>query len=178
MRVRYSLILASALMLAIGIAASAPAGAATSSTGFAATLLGSNEVPPNASPASGSAFVVLSGDGTPGNPYSISYSLTYSGLVANRTASHFHGPATPAVNAPVIFGIATAGPTSGTISGVWDNTSSPALNATHVNYLMTGQLYFNVHSQTYPGGEIRGQILLDATPTSRSTWGRIKQLYR
>jgi len=178
MRVRYSLVLASALMLAIGIAASAPAGATPGTTGFAATLLGVNEVPPNASPASGSGFAVLSGDGTPGNPYSISYSVSYTGLVAPRTASHFHGPADAAHNAPVIFGIATSGPQSGTISGVWDNTSSPALNATHVSYLMNGQLYFNVHSQTYPGGEIRGQILPDATPTSRTTWGRIKQLYR
>lgn len=177
MRVRYSIVLVSALMLAIGIAAAAPAGA-TGSTGFAATLSGSNEVPPNASPATGSGFAVLSGDGSVGNPYSISYSVSYSGLLSSRTASHFHGPATPAQNAPVIFAIASSGPTSGTISGVWDNTSSPALNATHVGYLMNGQLYFNVHSTTFPGGEIRGQILPDATPTSRSTWGRIKQLYR
>ena len=172
MRVRYSFVFASALMLAIGIAAFAPAGAATSSTGFAATLSGANEVPPNASPASGSGFCVLNGTGTVGDPYVLSYSVSYSGLTTTRTASHFHGPATPAANAAVVFGIAGAGPTSDVISGVWN------IDATNLTRLQSNLLYFNVHSGNFPAGEIRGQILPDATPTSRTTWGRIKQLYR
>jgi hypothetical protein len=42
-----------------------------------------------------------------------------------------------------------------------------------------GKAYFNVHSASFPGGEIRGFLqLLNPTSASPTTWGRIKQLYR
>ena len=159
MRIRYSIIAALAVSLAV-----APAHA---SSGFVATLDGLQEVPPNASPASGTGFFVLDNTGT-----QLTYSVTYSGLTANRTAAHFHGPALPGVNAGVVFPIAGTGPTSGNISGTW------AIDPTNVTRLNSGLLYVNIHTGNFPGGEIRGQVVPDATPARSTSWGKIKALYR
>jgi hypothetical protein len=64
-------------------------------------------------------------------------------------------------------------PTCGTINDTWSG-----LTATQVGWLNTQQLYVNIHSQQFPGGEIRGQILPEATPTGVASWGKIKMLYR
>ena len=159
MRIRYSLI--ATLVTALAVAP------ALADTGFIANLSGLNEVGPNASPASGTGFLVLNNAGT-----LLTYSVTYSGLLAARTAAHFHGPALPGVNAGVVFGIAGSGPAAGNISGTW------AIDPTNVARLNSGQLYVNIHTSVFPGGEIRGQVVPDATPSRPSSWGRIKTLYR
>jgi hypothetical protein len=164
MRLRYSLALALVALLAIG-------GSAIADTGMVANMNGAQEVPANASPAVGNAIAVLNNAGT-----SLSFTVNYTGLVAPVTANHIHGPAPVGVNAGVIFPInQNIGSTSGVLAGTWN---APALTAVYVNYLLTGQTYFNIHTQSFPGGEIRGQILLDATPNKASTWGKIKNLYR
>ena len=43
--------------------------------------------------------------------------------------------------------------------------------------LAEGRAYFNVHSDTYPGGEIRG-FLTNSIPVEDTTWGKVKSLYR
>ena len=151
--------------LIVVIAALVPA-ASFAGTGFSAVLNAAQEVPTNASTATGVGTCVLNDAQT-----QLTYTVMYTGLVANRTASHFHGPALAGVNAPVVFGIAAAGSPSGTISGVWNLTPTDVAN------LFAGKFYFNVHSQTYPGGEIRGQISMDVTPTRNTSWGRIKRLF-
>jgi len=159
MRLRYSILTALALSLSI-----APAHAAT---GYSCAIDALQETPPNASPASGTGVFILNDAGT-----SLAYTVSYSGLTANRTAAHFHGPAGPGVPAGVVFGIAGAGPTSDVISGTW------AIDATNLGRLNAGLLYINIHSGNFPGGEIRGQIGADATPANKVSWGRIKALYR
>jgi len=167
MRVRYSIVIALVSVLAI------TSSVANANTGFVVSLSGLNEVPPNASPASGTAFAVLDNTGT-----ILTYSVTYSGLLAPRTASHFHAIAAPGANASVQLPIAAGGPTSDSFSG------SGAVNATLLTGLTTPsgdgsvKVYLNVHSSQFPGGEIRGQLVPDATPTHNVSWGRIKALYR
>ena len=172
MRVRYSIIVA--LGLAFALANSTPAPAAT--FGYIATLLGTNEVGPNASPATGQAFLVWDDVA-----HTLSTSGTFSGLTAPLTAGHIHGPGGPGVNAGVIHGFPALptpgglplGATAGSWSDVW-----LGLSPVQEGYLTSGLLYVNLHTQNFPGGEIRGQVRPDATPSHAVSWGRIKALYR
>jgi len=70
--------------------------------------------------------------------------------VASPTASHIHGPAYPGTDAAVSFAFPNfTSPITGTTT----------LSVAQAGYLTSGQMYVNVHSTAYSGGEIRGQIL-------------------
>jgi hypothetical protein len=121
-----------------------PAAATTRS--FSATMTGGQEVPPNASPGTGSASVTLDPDGT------LHWTVSYQNLTGPATAAHFHGPATPGMNAGVVVniaGTAPANPMQGTAH----------LNTTQVADLVAGRWYVNVHTAANPNGEIRGQVV-------------------
>jgi CHRD domain len=161
MRLRYSITLALVATIAL-------AGSAIAATGLVATLSGAQEVGPNASPGIGNGIVVIDNAGT-----SLTYSVPFGGLVAPVTANHFHRAAF-GVNGPVIFGIGQCiGLFSGTLAGTW-----PAMTPVQVSDMIAGLYYLNIHTTAFPGGEIRGQLFLDATKTNAATWGRIKQMYR
>lgn len=118
---------------------------------FSASLDGSQEVPPNVSTATGFGTVLLND-----TEDMISVNLSFSGLSASAVAAHIHGPALPGVNAAVKFPLmlgSALGATSGTIA-----EQVFAITATDVTHLKNGLFYFNVHTTTFPGGEIRGQI--------------------
>lgn len=122
---------------------------------FSANLSGSQEVPSNLSPATGFGSVLLSDDQT-----SITVSLNFSGLLAAQTAAHIHGPAAPGVNGPIVFPL-PLGQVSNAVFAI-----TPAQAASLMNELF----YFNVHSQLFRGGEIRGQILAVPEP---APWGLV-----
>src|ERR1700694_1365872 len=64
---------------------------------FTATLTGAQEVPPNASPATGSGIVTLNTAET-----MITVTLSFSGLTGGpASAAHIQGPAAPGTNGPV-----------------------------------------------------------------------------
>ena len=113
---------------------------------FAAQLSSAQEVPANASSATGTG--VLSFD-----PASKKFSarITLSGLAA--TAAHIHA-GTPGISGPVIFPLSET--TVG--SGVWVSAADETLNVAELALLKAGGLYFNAHSAALPNGEIRGQI--------------------
>ena len=136
-----------AVLAAAGISA-VPAGAAML---FQANLNGLQEVGPNNSPGTGYGTVLLNDAEN-----LITVNENWSGLLAPATASHIHGPALPGVNAGVLFplsGVPAA--TAGTIP-----EQSFAISAAQVVQLKGGLYYFNVHTSAYPGGEIRGQIVI------------------
>ncbi len=111
-----------------------------------ATLDGASEVPTNSSAGTGSGFMTIT-NGV------MNYSFTFANLSANATAAHIHGPAAPGGTAGVIIpfsGVPSA--TSGSFSG----TVSP--NSSTLFWLITGQTYANIHTTSFPGGEIRGQV--------------------
>ncbi len=111
---------------------------------FAATINGANEVPTNASTATGAmtgSFDKVS--------KILTLSFTYSGLTA--TNMHIHKGAA-GVSGGVLFGLSSA-PFSSPVA-----YTSPALSAGQEDSLMTNLYYINIHSATFPGGEIRGQI--------------------
>ena len=112
---------------------------------YKVTLDAKSEVPPNASPATGSADV----DYDPVTK-KLTWTLTYSGLTGPATAAHFHGPA-------------DAGKAAGVKVPIPGAASSPAegsatLTDEQAADFLAGKYYINVHTAANPGGEIRGQV--------------------
>ncbi len=125
-----------------------------------ATLDGLQEVPPNASPGIGTG--IMSYDDVTNQ---LNWNITFSGLLAGTTASHFHGPAAPGVAAGVQVTIplgASLGATSGTLIGM------ATLTATQETQLLSDLWYINIHTSAFPGGEIRGQV--QVVPIPAAVW--------
>lgn len=112
---------------------------------------GANEIPANASTAK-ATIVGTYNDVT----NQISYSIVFSGLTTNSTAAHFHGPATTAQSAGVV--IAHAGFPTGVTLGFY--SGSQTLTEAQEAQLLAGLWYSNIHSTTFPAGEIRAQIIM------------------
>lgn len=125
-----------------------------------ATLTGSQEVPPNTSPATGSASLVYE---TATNE--ISYVVSFTGLTTGLTNAHIHFGAA-GVAGPVIlpFSNLPLGQTSGILAGVLTSADFVAAGglttfAQAVQAIQAGNTYVNIHTSTFPGGEIRGQLV-------------------
>lgn len=133
------------LLLAAMLAISAAAQASV----FVTTLTGAEEVPSNSSSASGIVLLIV-------NDVTGAFSLTggYLDLDADITAAHIHGPAAPGVNAAVLVPLNHTGGTLGTLSAVG------VFNATQLPIVLAGLAYVNVHNSSFPGGEIRGQLVI------------------
>lgn len=115
------------------------------STGFTAQLSGASEVPPTTSAATGTLEASLDKDTN-----TLSWTVTYSGLSSPLTAGHFHGPAMPGQNAGV------AVPLGGNLTSPIKGQAT--LTAAQTADLMAGMWYVNLHTETNPNGEIRGQV--------------------
>lgn len=116
------------------------------------TMAGSQEVP--AVPTSATGTIVADYNRL---TKTLSYSIQFSGLTDSAVAAHIHGLAEPGINAGVLqtfnnFPRRKAGTYSGSllIDGV---------KFTEEN-LLASKYYMNIHSKTYTGGEIRGQLVL------------------
>ncbi len=142
------------------VAASFLAGAASADLYFfSADIGGANEVPPNGSPAVGFMIGTFD-DGS--NTLSFSWSIT-DDLVGEPSApgAHFHH-APAGSNGPIVFGFrADDWELAG--NDVWAN-----MTAEQVGWLFDGEIYINFHTTAFPGGEVRGQVLLVPTQASMS----------
>ncbi|MCW1971127.1 MAG: CHRD domain-containing protein [Anaerolineae bacterium] len=78
----------------------------------------------------------------------VTYNISFANLSSAETAAHFHGFAPAGSTAPVLINLAAGSPKI----GVWQYTDAQE------NGLLSGQVYANVHSTNYPGGEIRAQL--------------------
>jgi uncharacterized repeat protein (TIGR01451 family) len=110
---------------------------------FVANLDGSQETPSNATNAKGTATILLNEDET-----SALVSLRFRNLTGEQTMAHIHGPASAGQSAPPIFDLPNGNFTDFQI------TLTPA----QVADLKAGKFYANVHSASFPAGEIRGQF--------------------
>jgi len=141
-------------------------------------LNGLNESPPNASPATG--FATLTYNAT---LHTMRVEVSFSGLTGTTTASHIHASATMtpftgtagvASQTPSFTGF-PLGVTSGSYDNTFDLTLASSWNASYVAgnggttasaeaalyaQMESGRAYLNIHTSTFPGGEIRG-----VTPT-------------
>jgi len=126
---------------------------------FNVTLNGAQETPPTGSPAIGQATLTLED-----TLNVLLVQLSYSGLVAPATNAHIHCCAPPTTTAPVVIPFIPAGFVTGSTSGAF--TGIFLLSATEVGFIESGQAYVNIHSDTFPGGEIRGNISVIPEPST------------
>jgi len=80
----------------------------------------------------------------------LSWTVTYAGLSGPVTGAHFHGPALPGENAPVVL------PLSGSLTSPIQGTA--ILTPEQATDFLAGKWYVNLHTAAHPGGEIRAQI--------------------
>lgn len=141
-----SLIFTALLFTVIGLASckKSTTTPTSSNSTFVATLNGASETPGTGSAATGTATFTY-------NPstYILSGTVSFSGVTA--TAAHIHKGAVGTAGA-VVFTLGTALPTS-------PISFSSVLDANELADLMANLYYVNVHSASFPGGEIRGQLL-------------------
>ncbi len=146
---------------------------------FTAHLDGASENPPNLSPGSGSATIIIDLDSALSLVGTMRVMADFEDLIGTTTAAHIHCCTPPPNNA----GVATQTPTFtrfplGVTSGSYDATFDLALPSSFTALfisanggtlegaaaallagLQAGQAYFNIHTTFVPGGEIRGFLV-------------------
>ena len=151
-------------------------------------LSGPNEFPANSSPGTGKAVVTIDGNFM---RVQVTFSglvpQTSAGLPSGTTASHIHAPTPIPLSLSSTAGVATQTPTfagfplgvrAGTYDHTFDMTQNSSYNPAYITAnggtaasaftalktaIAAGRSYLNIHSNAFPGGEIRGFLL--ACPT-------------
>ena len=156
---------------------------------YSATLNGPSEFPVNSSPGIG--FGLVNYDDV---AHTLQVQVTFSGLQGTTSAAHIHAPTT----APFFqnAGVATTGGagfagfplgvTSGTYSNTLDLTQASSWNGSFVtanggtpagaesalaSAMAGGLAYFNIHSSSFGGGEIRGFLVPVPEPSALALFG-------
>lgn len=161
-----------ALALAAALCCAAPA-AQAAITVYTTTLSGAAEAPPNASPATGWARVTLDDVA-----HTMRVEASFADLLGATTAAHIHcctptagtGTAAVATSTPSFVGF-PLGVTSGFMDATYDMSLASSYRAAFITAsggttagaeaalfqgIDDGLAYFNVHTTSVPGGEIRG----------------------
>lgn len=163
------------------VALLAAASAQAQITTYTAVMSGANEVP--VVPTTGTGFFTATYDAS---TFTLSLTETFSGLVSATTISHIHCCTAPGSNVGVSTPLPSfpgfpAGVLAGTYSNSFDLSLPGSFNPAFVtaqggllnarNALLagmaSGNAYINIHTQGFPGGEIRG--IITATPEP-GTW--------
>ena len=159
-----------------GLASTSQAGVFT----YTVVLDGPSESPSNASPGIGSAVVTVND-----TLFTMNVNVSFSGLTGTTTASHIHaatavantGTAGVATQLPSFTGF-PLGVTAGSMNQTYDMTLASSYNPSYVTanggttasafsalkaVMDAGKSYYNIHTSTFGGGEIRG-FLTAAAP--------------
>ena len=167
--------------LAIAIAMLLASTTANAQTYFA-NMNGASEDTPNNSTGTGFAQVTLDLA-----LHTLQIDVTFSGLTGTTTAAHVHAPTTTpftgaagvATQTPYFVGF-PIGVTSGTYSHMFNTLDTSTWNSSYVTAnggtaagaeaafaqaLAEGRAYFNIHSSTFGGGEIRGFLAVPEPTT-------------
>jgi len=155
---------------------------------YTVTLSGPNESPVNASPGTGSGFVEYNN-----TQHTLQLQLSFGGLQGTTTASHIHATTTSPLSGTA--GVATTlptfanfplGVTAGTYSNTLDLTAPSSYNPAFVTAnggtpasaeaalaaaMAGGEAYWNVHTTSFPGGEIRGFLVPVPEPSTLALAG-------
>jgi len=162
---------------------------------YSVTFSGAAEAPPNASPGTGYGEVDID-TGT----HQMHLLIVFSGLTGQVTAAHIHAPTLVAGSGNA--GVATMTPSfSGFPTGVsaglyevtFDMTQASSYNPTYIannggtplsaaaalyQAMADGKAYFNIHTNAFPGGEIRGFLTPTAVSEEATSFGQVKSLFR
>jgi CHRD domain len=114
-------------------------------------MSGSQENPPKQTDASGSFDVWYNTETN-----ELKFTLKWEKLTGIPTGAHIHGPAPRGTNAGIKYDFFNIFPK--TIAGTFSNSTIVDGVAIKEDSLIMGYYYFNIHTPTNPGGEIRGQI--------------------
>ena len=135
---------------------------------FTATLSGSQELPAVVSPAVGSVRVsVFQSPGPPFTDY-MDMQASVSGLSSGWSAAGLYGPASLGQTGPLwldiaaLFGLTPPPAATFGTFGLMDQELPIGM----LDALNAGQIYFNLRSTAYPGGEVRGQLLPVPEPSA------------
>lgn len=112
---------------------------------MSATLEASQEVPPIDSAGTGMVDATFDTETKMFN-----WTVDFADLTGLATAAHFHGPAAAGENAPPMV------PISGDLASPLKGSAT--LTDEQAAALTDGKVYFNLHTEAHPDGEIRGQI--------------------
>lgn len=161
------------LAIVAGLALTAPAGAAP--VIYGGRLNAASEIPPSVSAATGIAIVTIDAAAN-----TMRVQADFTGLVAGVTAAHIHCCAVQPAN----VGVATVTPTftgfpsavtAGSYDHTFDMTQATSYNSSFITGhggtvasalsalftgIAAGQTYFNIHTTSFPGGEIRATLVL------------------
>ena len=126
---------------------------------FSAHLSGNEEVPPVNSQAQGQVLLQLESDG-------LHFKLIVANI-ENVTAAHLH-LAQPGMNGPIVAFLFPGPTTDSKTQGVLAQGVITAANLVGplrdqplselIAAIQAGNVYANVHTTEFPGGEIRGQV--------------------
>ena len=124
--------------------------------GYSVSLDGGQQVPSNASASTGAGIVSV--DRGQSNAH-----IMFVVNAAMVQAAHFH-IGEPGANGPVLFDMSDLLVNNGVFT-YWKNTdATPFITANSIQF-RNDSLYLNVHTQTFPNGEIRGQVRRGAVCT-------------
>jgi hypothetical protein len=128
------------------------------STDYVAQMSASQETPANNTRGSGTATISI--DGT-----KMHYSVDVKDLSGAPTMAHIHVGARGVAGPPVFtFPIKAGADKNGTISeGSVELTTdvSAGISGDSLKTLLNnGHAYVNVHTKNFPGGEVRGQVMM------------------
>ena len=174
-------------ILALGLLAAAAALAPSArATTYISHLDGATESPPTGSLGTGDVELTVADDLS-----TMRIQASFTGLTGTSAAAHIHCCIVPA--GPPNVGVATMTPsfvdfplgvTSGTYDHTFDLTSAASYNSAFIGAgtvldartalltgIATGTAYFNIHSSTSPGGEIRGFFTVVPEPVSLLSLG-------
>ncbi len=158
------------------VAALSLAGLPAQAQVYIGQLSGTQEVAPNESPGYGTATIIV--DGT-----FMSVDVVFADLLGLSTVAHIHCCAPPGTNAGVATPLPTfpgfpAGVTSGSYFQIFNMALATSYNVAFLtanngdpllamNTLFaafeSGSAYFNLHTESFPAGELRGQLIADSS---------------
>lgn len=131
------------LSLAIGSILAGSSPALADILNFRITIDGIQELPLVDTTGAGSGTATLDTDTN-----LFTWDMTFADLTGTQTAAHFHAPAGRCESAPPVITLPLGSPIQG----------SQTVSAQQAQEIMDGLWYVNIHTNLFPGGEIRGQV--------------------